>query len=86
MVSLARGYPFGLINLLDVANTAGPLLMDTEHLAALGAWCFTVVVGVMGGGTCPRPHDHASTQFPRVTRLLTIGTISLASQRRRCAH
>jgi hypothetical protein len=48
MVSLVRGHPFGLINLLDVANTAGPLLLETEHLVALAAWCFVVLVGVVG--------------------------------------
>ena len=48
MTSLTRGYPFGLVNLLDAANTAGPMLMEPENVAALGAWCFAVITGVLG--------------------------------------
>lgn len=48
MVSLVRGYPFGLVNLTDVARTAGPMVAEPLPVAALGAWLVAVAIGVVG--------------------------------------
>ena len=54
MTSLARGYPFGLINLLDASNTAGPMLLEPSNVAALASCCIAVFIGVLGLMKTPR--------------------------------